>query len=211
MKPGYLWLGSYPFLKVNLNRERFFNESSPYQFDMNSALKQPGYLEATIWNEESMDDEHLKQYHTLGCSRLGFSGIFNAEQAREQVKINVEAGLVKKADTIEELAKQLHLPVDNLKKTIKRYSDLAHQGQDEDFGKESFRLVPLDKGPYYGAILGGRLLATFDGLRINSNMQVIRENGSAIKGLYAAGNCSGDLTQLAFQAWQLVMRILLDV
>ncbi|MFM9598040.1 FAD-binding protein, partial [Streptomyces scabiei] len=62
-----------------------------------------------------------------------------------------------------------------------------------------------------GAILGGRLLATFDGLRINSNMQVIRENGSAIKGLYAAGNCSGDLTQLAFQAWQLVMRILLDV
>ncbi|MCZ2946920.1 FAD-binding protein, partial [Acinetobacter baumannii] len=148
---------------------------------------------------------------TLGCSRLGFSGIFNAEQAREQVKINVEAGLVKKADTIEELAKQLHLPVDNLKKTIKRYSDLAHQGQDEDFGKESFRLVPLDKGPYYGAILGGRLLATFDGLRINSNMQVIRENGSAIKGLYAAGNCSGDLTQLAFQAWQLVMRILLDV
>ncbi len=105
MKPGYLWLGSYPFLKVNLNGEHFFNESSPYQFDMNSALKQPGYLEATIWNEESMDDEHLKQYHTLGCSRLGFSGIFNTEQAREQVKINVEAGLVKKADTIEELAK----------------------------------------------------------------------------------------------------------
>lgn len=45
-----------------------------------------------------MDDEHLKQYHTLGCSRLGFSGIFNAEQAREQVKINVEAGLLKKAE-----------------------------------------------------------------------------------------------------------------
>ena len=54
MHPGYLWLGSYPFLKVNKNGERFFNESAPYQFDMNAASKQPGYLEASIWTEETM-------------------------------------------------------------------------------------------------------------------------------------------------------------
>lgn len=191
MKPGYFWLGSYPFLKVNLRGERFYNESSPYQFDMNSALKQPGYLEATIWNEDTMSDEHLKQFHTLGCSRLGYPGIFTAEQARDEVKLNVKAGLIKKADTIEELANMLDLSVETLKKTVARYNEMAHAGKDDDFGKEKYRLVALDKGPFYGAIVGGRLLATFDGLRINTKMQVIRENGDAIPGLYAAGNCSG--------------------
>jgi succinate dehydrogenase/fumarate reductase flavoprotein subunit len=78
-----------------------------------------------------------------------------------------------------------------LKKTVERYNDLCHQGKDEDFGKESYRMLALDQGPYYGAMLGGRLLATLDGLRVNTKMQVLREDGEVIPGLYAAGNCSG--------------------
>lgn len=189
--PGYLWLGSYPFLRVNLRGERFYNESAPYQFAMNAAARQPGYMQAMIWNEETMDDEHLQAVHTLGCSRLGFPGIFTAEEARQEVADRLSEGLVKKADTIEELAEQLELPVDTLKKTVERYNDLCHQGKDEDFGKESYRMLALDQGPYYGAMLGGRLLATLDGLRVNTKMQVLREDGEVIPGLYAAGNCSG--------------------
>ena len=189
--PGYLWLGSYPFLRVNLRGERFYNESAPYQFAMNAAARQPGYMQAMIWNEETMDDEHLRAVHTLGCSRLGFPGIFTAEEARQEVADRLAEGLVKKADTIEELAEQLELPVDTLKKTVERYNDLCHQGKDEDFGKESYRMLALDQGPYYGATLGGRLLATLDGLRVNTKMQVLREDGEVIPGLYAAGNCSG--------------------
>lgn len=189
--PGYLWLGSYPFLKVNLRGKRFFNESSPYQFDMNSASKQPGYLEVTIWSEETMEKKNLKQFHTLGCSRLGFPGIFTAEEAREEVDKRVEEGFVQKADSIEELAKKLQLPVDNLKHSVERYNKLCEKGQDDDFGKEDYRLFPVKKGPFYGAWLGGRLLATLDGLRINTKMQVLNEIGDVIPRLYAAGNCSG--------------------
>lgn len=127
----------------------------------------------------------------MGCSRLGFPGIFNAEQARQEVAVNVKAGLVKKADTIEDLAEQLQMPVKILKPTVVRYNENCYQGKDLDFGKESNRLFPVDKGPYYGAYIGGRLLATFDGLRINTRMQVIKENGDTIPNLYAAGNCSG--------------------
>lgn len=189
--PDYLWLGSYGFLKVNLNGQRFFNESSPYQFDMNASSKQPGYIEVTIWDEETMKEENLKQFHTLGCSRLGFPGIYTAEEAREQVMDDVKNGVVQRADSIEDLAKKLHLPVDQLKKSIARYNELAHQGKDEDFGKEANRLFPVEKGPFYGAWLGGRLLATLDGLRINTKMQVLNEMGKVIPHLYAAGNCSG--------------------
>ncbi|MCZ3621843.1 FAD-dependent oxidoreductase [Lactobacillus mulieris] len=189
--PGYLWLGSYPFLKVNLRGERFFNESSPYQYNMNAAMKQPGYLSAMIWNEKGMSYNGLKECHTLGCSRLGYPGIFTAEEARAEVEDRIKDGLVKKADTIEELAKELNIPADNLKKTVSRYNELCQKNKDDDFGKESNRLHDLEEGPYYGAILTGRLLATLDGLRINSKMEVLNEAGNPIEGLYAAGNCSG--------------------
>lgn len=189
--PGYLWLGSYPMLKVNLNGERFFNESAPYQFQMTAASKQPGYLSAMIWTEETMSDESLKQYHTLGCSRLGFPGIFTGEEARKEVNDRLNEGLVQKADTIEELAEKLGLPKENLQKTVDRYNEMVIKGQDSDFGKESYRLEPVNNAPYYGAIVGGRLLATLDGLRVNTKMQVINKQDKVIEGLYAAGNCSG--------------------
>lgn len=191
MAAGYLWLGSYPFLKVNLQGKRFFNESSPYQFDMNAEAMQPGHIEATIWTGETMKEENLKKMHTLGCSRLNFPGIFTAEQARQEVANNVKGGLVKKADTLKDLAKQLHLPVEQFKKTVARYNEMCKQGKDTDYGKEAYRLFPVNKAPYYGCWLGGRLLATFDGLRINTKMQVIKENGDPIPHLFAAGNCSG--------------------
>lgn len=190
-KPGYLWLGSYPFLRVNLRGERFYNESSPYQFAMNAALRQPGYLQAMIWNEESMTDEKLAQVHTLGCSRFEWPGIFDGPLARKEVQSNLETGLVQKADTIEELAEKLQLPVANLKATVERYNELCHAGKDEDFGKEAYRMIAIDQGPYYGAFVGGRMLATLDGLRVNTKMEVEREDGSVIPGLYAAGNCAG--------------------
>ena len=189
--PGYLWLGSYPMLKVNLHGERFFNESAPYQFQMTASSKQPGYLSAMIWTEESMTDSNLKKYHTLGCSRLGFPGIYNGAEAREEVQDRLKEGLVQKADSVAELAEKLSLPKANLEKTVARYNDLVAKGKDTDFGKEKDRLISVDHAPYYGAIIGGRLLATLDGLKINSKMQVINKQGDVIPGLYAAGNCSG--------------------
>ncbi len=189
--PGYLWLGSYPMLKVNLQGKRFFNESAPYQFQMNAASKQPGYLSAMIWTESTMTDDYLKQYHTLGCSRLGFPGIFTGDEARKEVSDRLEEGLVQKADTIEELAAKLNMPVDNLSESIQRYNEMVASQKDSDFGKETYRLELVSEAPYYGAIVGGRLLATLDGLRVNTHMQVTNKQGNVIKGLYAAGNCSG--------------------
>ncbi|WEV71060.1 FAD-binding protein [Lactobacillus sp. ESL0785] len=186
---GYFWMGSYPLLKVNLNGERYFNESEPYEFDTNSSAKQPGYLEAAIWDEDTLDN--LAQFHTEGCARLGWPGFYNTEENRDEIASRLKEGFIQKADTIEELADKLDMPKDNLVKSVTRYNQMCAQKKDTDFGKEAFRLVPVTKGPFYGAILGGRLLATLDGLRINTNMEVITEEGKAIPHLYAAGNCSG--------------------
>lgn len=182
-------LGSFMFLKVNLKGERFFNESVPYQFDMNSLMHQPGNMEVLIWNEDTMN--HLKDFHTLGCSRVGWPGNKEISERKIQNEEKVKEGLVQKADSIEELADKLHLPKEKLVETVKHYNELAHKGVDEDFGKEKSRLLPVDGAPYYGAWFSGVLLATLDGLRINDHMQVLNENNDPIEGLYAAGNCSG--------------------
>ncbi|MBH9984996.1 FAD-dependent oxidoreductase [Lactobacillus sp. M0390] len=182
-------IGSFPFLKVNLKGERFFNESAPYQFDMNALMHQPGNIEVLIWNEETM--KHLKEFHTLGCSRVGWPGNKEIEGRIEQNNEKIEEGLVQTADSIEELANKLHLPAEQLEKTVERYNKLANKGIDEDYGKEKSRLIPVEGAPYYGAWFSGILLSTLDGLHINDHMQVLDESGDPIDGLYAAGNCSG--------------------
>lgn len=182
-------LGSFMFLKVNLKGERFFNESAPYQFDMNSLMHQPGNIEVLIWNEYNMD--HLKDYHTLGCSRVGWPGNKEVPDRKIQNEQKVKDGLVQKANSIKELAIKLHLPKETLVKTVKRYNELAKEGSDDDFGKEKSRLLPIEGAPYYGGWFSGVLLATLDGLHINDHMQVLDENCDPIEGLYAAGNCSG--------------------
>lgn len=184
-----LTLGSFPFLKVNLNGKRFFNESAPYAFEMNANMRQPGHLDIAIFNQETFDS--MKDFHTLGRSRVGWPGGNDMESFKKKLVEHIESGTAFKADTIKELANKLRVPVENLVNTVNRYNELAHKGIDEDFGKEQYRLKALDNGPYYGIIFGGVLLATFDGININDHMNVLDTQFKPIKGLYAAGNCSG--------------------
>lgn len=187
---NWLWIGSYPFLKVNLRGQRFANESVPYQFISNAASKEPGYLYAMIWDADYAN--LLKQFHMLGCAKFGFPGYMKDKQAFiDDVDRYVEKGLIVKADTIEELAEKLHLPVENLKKTVERQNQNYIDHVDRDFGKEYYRMSPIEKKPFYGCILGGRILGTLDGLRVNTDMEVLDKDYNPIKHLYTAGNDSG--------------------
>ncbi|RXI78198.1 FAD-dependent oxidoreductase [Levilactobacillus suantsaii] len=186
----WLWLASHPLLKLNMRGERFANESIPYQFIVNAASKQPGYLYSMIWDDNF--SEYAKQFHMLGCARVGFPGYMaSAQKLREDTQQYVDKGLVVKADSIEELAEKLHLPVKTVKQSVKRNNELVVDNIDKDFGKEAFRLTPINKKPYYGCILGGRILCTFDGLRVNKKMEVVNDQFDPIQHLYAAGNDSG--------------------
>ncbi|WP_288646582.1 FAD-dependent oxidoreductase [uncultured Lactobacillus sp.] len=186
----WLWIGSYPFLKVNLRGERFANESVPYQFIVNAASKEPGYLYAMIWDDNY--GNYLEKMHMLGCARYGFPGYMKDKEAFiTDTEQHIKNGLIVKADTIEELAEKLNLPVAALKKSVEKNNDQEVADFDDEFGKEAYRITPINKPPYYGCILGGRILCTFDGLRVNTNMEVLDENYNPIKHLYAGGNDSG--------------------
>ena len=52
-------------------------------------------------------------------------------------------------------------------------------------------MTPVDTAPFYGIRTGAWHLTTLDGCRINTSMQVIREDGTPIEGLWATGDCTG--------------------
>lgn len=194
-KAGYFHLGSQPWLKVNLNGERFCNESVPYDFILHAAYMEPGHLYNTIY--DSNWQEQVRQFHQIGCARIepSMSGgklqIFSWQAEMGLLGALEQAGIVQKADTLEELAEKLGLPVDPFMETVKRYHELCAKGVDEDFGKPAYRMLPLETPPYYGCRQGASILCTLDGLRINTKMQVLDKVGVPIEGLYAAGDCSG--------------------
>ncbi len=185
---GQFIIGTQPYLKVNKEGLRFANESCPYDFFNHAASLQTDGVYAAILDSDVTED--IITYDQFGCAQIAVN-IAQGGGIIPMLESQIEAGLVFKADTIEELAQKMGLPADTLAATVARYNELAAKGLDEDFGKEAYRLRAVDHAPYYGYFMGGSLLCTCDGLRINDKCQVYDTNHKVIDGLYAIGNCSG--------------------
>ena len=71
------------------------------------------------------------------------------------------------------------------------YNELCDSGVDYDFGKMSKDMTPVREGPFYGIAVGSWLLATMNGVRVNTNLEAITPEGNAIPGLYVIGNDMG--------------------
>ena len=172
-----------PWLGVNLNGERFGNEDLPFGYLSNQVRRQPSQCKWNIWDAKW--PEEAPRFKQTACKEMKF------HHNPKDIERYIEIGLVKKADSIEELAKLTELPAETLKKTIERYNELARKGKDEDFKKKSLFMNTIEKAPFYAAKLGTSMLVTLGGLQINEKMQVLDKEKQVIPGLYAAGNNSG--------------------
>lgn len=116
--------------------------------------------------------------------------------------------VAKKAETLEELAKQMGVDVEGLQKTAERVNAFAKTGIDEDFGKGSNVydlyygdpavipnpcLGPLAKRPFYAFPVYPGDIGTKGGVDVNVNAQALNGEGKPIAGLYATGNCSSSV------------------
>ncbi len=52
---GMFWMGSQPWLKVNLEGNRFADESAPYDFILHASATQPGHTYCTIFDSNYVD------------------------------------------------------------------------------------------------------------------------------------------------------------
>ncbi len=196
--------GSQPWLSVDLEGKRFCNEAGPYDYRLHAVNNRPGHTYITLLDSDFT--RHFTAYDTIGCSRTlpianwnGTETEMGPDKIERRVKVLTEEGTyVQQADTWEELAEKLNIPADNLVATVERYNKMCEQGYDEDFGKDPYRLVPYVKPPFYGVRTTGRLLCTFDGIRINDKVQALKADGEPVDGLYCAGNDSGGFFEFTY-------------
>lgn len=201
LKGKWFWFGEQPFLKVNLNGKRFCNESGPYDYMLHSAYMQPYHTYVDIWDSDYV--EQVKQLNEVGCCRLypfdnGAPSNMPVSLMGKKFEELEEAGYIQKADTMEELAEKLNLPVEATVETWNRYNMFAEQGKDEDYNKEPYRLTPLTHPPYYGVRTGSWFLATIDGISVNTDMHAVDEAGKQIEGLFMVGNDSGGFFSVSY-------------
>jgi 3-oxosteroid 1-dehydrogenase len=110
-----------------------------------------------------------------------------------------------RASSLASLAKRIDVPAKALQSTVDRLNGFAASGVDEDFHKGDSAydkyygdprnkpnpcLAPLAKPPFYAIKVVPGDLGTKGGLRTDEQARVLREDGSPIPGLYAAGNTS---------------------
>lgn len=177
---------------------RFMNESLPY-------------VEAThrmFGGEHGRGEgpaEHLPcwlLFDTTYRRRYVFAGI---PGGRPLPASWIRDGYVLRADTVEELAERIGVPADALTGTVARFNGFARTGVDEDFhrGESAYdhyygdltnrpnpSLGAIETGPFYAVPMVPADLGTKGGIVADPRGRVLREDGTVVDGLYAAGNTS---------------------
>jgi succinate dehydrogenase/fumarate reductase flavoprotein subunit len=114
-----------------------------------------------------------------------------------------------RAESLEELARAIGVDARGLAETVSRFNGFAVEGVDPDFGrgdslydhfygdpdnKPNPNLGVIGKKPFYALQVHPGAIGTKGGARVDGDARVLRPDGSAIPGLYAAGNAMAGVT-----------------
>ena len=190
--------GSYGFLHVNANGERFMNEDVNTQSKSCSKELQPHGIAWTVYDSNWTQDVKKQVDGNLagglfyGQMWQPWGNGWNVEIEKASQAQHIKDGKVVVADTLDELAQKMGVPVEAFKATVTRYNELAAKGHDDDFGKRPELLTPIQKGPFYAGRLVSTLLAMSGGLHTDPSLHVLDKNDKPIEGLYVCGAAAGD-------------------
>jgi uncharacterized protein with FMN-binding domain/succinate dehydrogenase/fumarate reductase flavoprotein subunit len=187
----------------------------------NSAAMQVGKNGKRNYNEAGGSNENFKGgpvFYTIygsdyidGIAKSGFAGNVGAftrstkvwgfggypckvpvPQIYEVLDSAVAIGTVFKGDTLELLAANMGIPAATFVAEVNKYIGFCKAGKDDDFAKPAASLVSnINKGPYYAFKYYPTPYATCAALDVDTNINVLKKDGTVMKGLYACGNDSG--------------------
>ena len=181
-------------IMVDARGQRFVNESAPYVEAVHA-----------MYGDGDGPGEHIPTWLVFDQrykDRYMFTGVGPRQPLPGRW---FKAGIAVKSATLAGLAAKMDVPADGLEATVERFNGFARNGVDEDFrrgvskydhyygdprNKPNPSLGPLDKAPYYAVKIVPGDLGTKGGLRTDEQARVLREDGSVVPGLFAAGNVS---------------------
>ena len=150
---------------VNANGERFIDEVGTRDVVSAAEIAQPGSYSWLIVDQAMVDASSVIQGY-------------------------IKKGYTKTGATYEELAKELDVDPAAFANTMETWNSYVEAKNDPDFGRTSFA-NPLNNGPYYAIKVTAGVHHTMGGVTINSATEVLKEDGTVIPGLFAAGEVTG--------------------
>jgi fumarate reductase flavoprotein subunit len=150
---------------VNRAGRRFGDESEGYSSYAVKVLNQPDGLAYVVFDER----------------------VYKAAMEFKDFQDGVEAGAVRCAETIDELARVMQVDPEGLCETLEAYNRAVRSSRDE-FGRTDFS-EPL-RSPFFGVRVTGALFHTQGGLKVDQHARVLRVDGTPIPNLYAGGGAA---------------------
>nr|WP_240990369.1 FAD-dependent oxidoreductase [Cupriavidus taiwanensis] len=177
-------------IAVTSNGRRFGNEANSYH----------DFLQDFFRANEGAADAHaylVADHRAVRKYGLGYARPFPIP-----IGAQIRSGYLKRADTIEQLARICGIDSAGLAGTIVRYNEGAAAAADPEFGKGSTAynrfqgdpdhkpnpcLEPIAKGPFYAVKILASDIGTFAGIKTDGYARVKAADGGIIPNLYAVG------------------------
>ena len=189
--------GSKPHaILVDQSAQRYQNEAGSYmEYGQNMLARDRKVPAIPSWM--IVDQQYMGRYM--------FSGTMPGSKKPQAW---YDSGFLKKAETIADLARQCGLDPAALEATVKRFNGFVAKGKDEDFhrgdraydrylgdsyDKHNPALGTIEKAPFYAVQIYPGDVGTYGGVVTDANARVLREDGSAIEGLYATGTTTASV------------------
>ncbi|HEV2219283.1 MAG TPA: FAD-dependent oxidoreductase [Casimicrobiaceae bacterium] len=172
------------------NGKRFVNEADGY-YDYTAAMVAAAPQDEEVASWLICDHRFQRRYG------LGYAKPFPVPLAPY-----IRAGYLKRAASVEELARICGIAPNALTDTVKAFNEHARHGEDPEFGRGSTPynrkqgdplhgpnpcVAPIEKGPFYAVKVLPGSFGTFAGLKTNGHAQVLGRDDRPVEGLYAVG------------------------
>ena len=159
-------------IMLNQEGKRFVEELQRRDVLSEAILNQTGRYCWVLWNDKIGSISNTVKAHA------------------NEYEAFTKQGIMATCDDLKCIADFTKIPFDQLRKTVKRVSDMAGKGNDKDFNHRS-GLVDMQQGKYYVIKAVPSTHHTMGGVRINEKAEALTAEGKVIPGLWAAGEVTG--------------------
>ena len=159
-------------IMLNQEGKRFVEELQRRDVLSEAILNQTGRYCWVLWNDKIGSISNTVKAHA------------------NEYEAFTKQGVMTTCDDLKCIADFTKIPFDQLRKTVKRVSDMAGKGNDKDFNHRS-GLVDMQQGKYYVIKAVPSTHHTMGGVRINEKAEALTAEGKVIPGLWAAGEVTG--------------------
>ena len=159
-------------IMLNQEGKRFVEELQRRDVLSEAILNQTGRYCWVLWNDKIGSISNTVKAHA------------------NEYEAFTKQGIMTTCDDLKCIADFTKIPFDQLRKTVKRVSDMAGKGNDKDFNHRS-GLVDMQQGKYYVIKAVPSTHHTMGGVRFNEKAEALTAEGKVIPGLWAAGEVTG--------------------